>query len=86
MQWQDFEKILISFFSFFMRKFKHKEENNMFSDELTERIYMDERLDNIPFDYKSSVLRAVQDAIESRVLENPDMSREEILNDICNRD
>jgi len=69
-----------------MRKFKHKEENNMFSDELTERIYMDERLDNIPFDYKSSVLRAVQDAIESRVLENPDMSREEILNDICNRD
>ena len=69
-----------------MRKFKHKEENNLFSDELTERIYMDERLDNIPFDYKSSVLRAVQDAIESRVLENPDMSREEILNDICNRD
>ena len=86
MQWQDFEKILTSFFSFFMRKFKHKEENNMFSDELTERIYMDERLDNIPFDYKSSVLRAVQDAIESRISENPDMSREEILNDICNRD
>lgn len=58
----------------------------MFSDGLTEKIYMDERLNNIPFEYKSSVLRAVQDAIESRVLENPDMSREEILNDICNRD
>lgn len=58
----------------------------MFSDELIEKIYMDERLNNIPFDYKSSVLRAVQDAIESRVSENPDMSREEILNDICNRD
>lgn len=58
----------------------------MFSDGLTEKIYMDERLNNIPFDYKSSVLRVVQDAIESRVLENPDMSREEILNDICNRD
>lgn len=58
----------------------------MFSDRLTEKIYMDERLNNIPFEYKSSVLRAVQDAIESRVLENPDMSREEILNDICNRD
>ncbi len=58
----------------------------MFSDELTERIYMDERLNNIPFDYKSSVLRVVQDAIESWISENPDMSREEILNDICNRD
>ena len=58
----------------------------MFSDGLTEKIYMDERLNNIPFDYISSVLRVVQDAIESRVLENPDMSREEILNDICNRD
>lgn len=58
----------------------------MFSDELTERIYMDERLNNIPFDYKSSVLRVVQDAIERRILEKPNMSREEILNDICNRD
>ncbi len=58
----------------------------MFSDELTERIYMDERLNNIPFEYKSSVLRVVQGAIERWVLENPDMSREEILNDICNRD
>lgn len=58
----------------------------MFSDGLTEKIYMDERLNNIPFEYKSTILRAVQDAIESRVLENPDMSREEILNDICNRD
>jgi len=58
----------------------------MFSDGLTEKIYMDERLNNIPFEYKSSVLRAVQDAIESLVSENPDMSREEILNDICNRD
>lgn len=58
----------------------------MFSEELTERIYMDERLDSIPFEYKSSIIRAVQDAIESRVFENPDMSREEILNDICNRD
>lgn len=58
----------------------------MFSDGLTEKIYMDERLNNIPFEYKSSVLRAVQDAIENWVSENPDMSREEILNDICNRD
>lgn len=58
----------------------------MFSDGLTEKIYMDERLNNIPFEYKSSVLRSVQDAIESWISENPDMSREEILNDICNRD
>lgn len=58
----------------------------MFSDGLTEKIYMDERLNNIPFDYKSSVLRVIQDAIESWVSENPDMNREEILDDICNRD
>lgn len=58
----------------------------MFSDGLTEKIYMDERLNNIPFEYKTTILRAVQDAIESRVSENPDMSREEILNDIRNRD
>ena len=68
-----------------MRKFRRKEENNMFSDELTERIYMDERLNNIPFEYKSSIIHAVQDAIEGRISEIPDMSREEILNDICNR-
>lgn len=58
----------------------------MFSDDLTERIYMDERLSNIPFEYKSSIIHAVQDAIESKILENPDMGREEILSDICNRD
>ena len=48
----------------------------MFSGELTERIYMDERLNNIPFEYKSSIIHAVQDAIESRISENPDLSRE----------
>lgn len=69
-----------------MRKFRHKEENEMFSDELLEKIFVDERLRNVPLEYQSTVLNTVQDAIESRVSENPEMSREEILNDIRNRD
>lgn len=58
----------------------------MFSDQLLESIFIDERLRNVPLEYQSTVLNTVQDAIEKRFyLENPDMSREEILNDICNR-
>lgn len=58
----------------------------MFSDELLEKIFIDERLRNVPLEYQSTVLNTVQDAIEERILENPDMSREEILNDIRNRE
>lgn len=58
----------------------------MFSDELLEKIFIDERLRNVPLEYQSTVLNTVQDAIEERISENPDMSREEILNDIRNRD
>lgn len=58
----------------------------MFSDELLGKIFIDERLRSVPLEYQSTVINAVQDAIEERISENPDMSREEILNDICNRD
>lgn len=58
----------------------------MFSDELLGKIFVDERLRNVPLEYQSTVLNTVQEAIEERISENPDMSREEILNDIRNRD
>ena len=59
----------------------------MFSDELLEKIFVDDRLRNVPLEYQSTVLNTIQDAIEKRFYtENPHMSREEILNDVCNRD
>lgn len=59
----------------------------MFSDRLLESIFIDERLRSVPLEYQSTVLNTVQDAMEKRFYtESPDLSREEILNDICNRD
>ena len=59
----------------------------MFSDELLGKIFVDERLRNVPLEYQTTTLNVVQDVIEKRFCtENPYMSREEILNDICNRD
>lgn len=59
----------------------------MFSDELLGQIFIDERLRSVPLEYQTTTLNAVQDAIEKRFYtENPYMSKEEILSDLCSRD
>ena len=75
-----------TYFSFFMRKFKYEEMIYMFSDELLERIFCDERMKDIPLCIQSTVVHVVEDALENRYYtENVYTTKEDILNDVCNK-
>lgn len=50
--------------SFFMQKFKHKEEGKMFSDEVLEKIFMREDVTKIPLIYQSTMIQAIQEVLE----------------------
>lgn len=81
-----YEKKVNASFSFFMRKFKYEEMIYMFSDELLERIFCDERMKDIPLCIQSTVVHVVEDALENRYYtENVYMTKEDILNDVCNK-
>lgn len=55
----------------------------MFSSELQGEIITDERLRSVPLEYQSTIMRVVAEVIEKRFrVENPEMSREQILNEI----
>lgn len=59
----------------------------MFSEEIMEKIIMDDRMRSVPFEYQSTVLNVVQSALMKRFLaEKPNAKRDEILNEICRRD
>ena len=58
----------------------------MFSDVLLEKIFCDERMRHIPLEYQSTVVHVVEDAMEKRFYtEKPDMSKEDMLNEVCSR-
>lgn len=58
----------------------------MFSDALLEKIFSDERMKHIPLEYQSTIVHAVEDAMEVRFYsESPYMSKEEMLNEVCSR-
>lgn len=57
----------------------------MFSDELLTLIFSDKRLCNVPLEYQSTVVHAVEDAMQKRFYtEHPELSKDEILDDVCN--
>lgn len=56
----------------------------MFSDELLERIFCDERMKDIPLCIQSTVVHVVEDALENRYYtENVYMTKEDILTLHC---
>lgn len=55
--------------SFFMRKYRHKEGGYMFSDEIRERIFMDIRMQKIPFDYQSTAIRVIEEILDEMGLD-----------------
>ena len=52
----------------------------MFSDAILVQIFSDDRLNGIPLEYQSTVVHVVED-----VIDKPFASREEILEDVCER-
>jgi len=70
-------------FSFFMRKFNHKEAVKCFQ---MRYLFRDDRLNGIPLEYQSTVVHVVEDVIDRRFYtDKPFASKEEILEDVCER-
>lgn len=52
-----------------MRKYRHKGGGYMFSDEIRERIFMDARMQKIPFDYQSTAIRVIEEILDEMGLD-----------------
>lgn len=52
-----------------MRKYRHKGGGYMFSDEIRERIFMDARMQKIPFDYQSTTIRVIEEILDEMGLD-----------------
>lgn len=58
----------------------------MFSDAILVQIFSDDRLNGIPLEYQSTVVHVVEDVIDRSVYtDKPFASKEEILEDVCER-
>lgn len=58
----------------------------MFSEELLEQIFVNDRLRGIPLSYQSAVIHAVEDEVEKRYYtEHKYNTKEDVLKDICTR-
>ena len=47
-----------------MKKFRHKEVDNMFSDKLLEKIFADKEIQRVPFEYQSIVIHVVERVLD----------------------
>jgi hypothetical protein len=47
-----------------MRKFRHKEVGNMFSDKLLEKIFAAKEIQRVPFEYQSTVIHVVERVLD----------------------
>ncbi len=56
--------------SFFMPKFRHKEENTMFDEEILEKIFSDPEAQDIPIGYQSTMIHLIERTLEELGVEN----------------
>lgn len=65
--------------SFFMPKFRHKEEFTMFNDEVIEKIFSHKEMQTIPIGAQSTAVAAIGEVLESIKEERPYVTVSELF-------
>ena len=69
-----------------MPKFKHREVDTMFSDEILEKIFTNPETVNVPIVYQSAMIHSIEKILEDVKEENPNVSLSEFLSTNANAD